>query len=127
MSVFENKIKIIYWNANGISNKIYEFYNLLILHNIDLACVNETFLKPGKNLPNHPNYATYRMDRLDRPRGGVMIVIKKRLNHSLLPSLNTKLIECVGVQLITDINEKIYFFSIYLLQMTTSIRIMKMT
>jgi hypothetical protein len=54
------------------------------------------------------------MDRLDRPRGGVMIVIKKRLNHSLLPSLNTKLIECVGVQLITDINEKIDFFSIYL-------------
>ena len=64
------QLKLLTWNANDIKNKIFELYDL-INNNIQIACINETFLKSNINLHSHPNYHCYRFDREDRLKGGV--------------------------------------------------------
>jgi hypothetical protein len=108
-------IKIINWNASGIiRNKINEFYHHLITNHIDIACVCETFLKSNMQVESHPNFTTYRFDREDRPKGRVLIIIRNRIKHALLPSLDTKLLECIGIQIELSDNAKLHIFSIYL-------------
>jgi hypothetical protein len=108
------KLKIIYWNANSIRSKLTEFYTFLSDENIDIACICETFLKSDQHINAHPDYITYRLDREDRPRGGVMIVIKKLIKHAILPSLQTSLLECLGLSIETSNGSKIEIFSVYL-------------
>ena len=59
------QLKLLTWNANDIKNKIFELYDL-INNNIQIACINETFLKSNINLHSHPNYHCYRFDTEDR-------------------------------------------------------------
>ena len=47
MDLDSKQIKILTWNANGIKNKKIEFYDFLINNNIQIDCLNETFLKPN--------------------------------------------------------------------------------
>jgi exonuclease III len=112
--IYSQYVKIINWNASGIRNKINEFYHYLITNHIDIACVCETFLKSNMQLEAHPNFTTYRFDREDRPKGGVLIIIRNRIKHALLPSLDTKLLECIGIQIELNDNSKLQIFSIYL-------------
>lgn len=55
-------IKILIWNSRGIRNKLYEFFDTLIRESIDIALVNETWLKSDVVM-NHPEYFCYRCDR----------------------------------------------------------------
>jgi endonuclease/exonuclease/phosphatase family metal-dependent hydrolase len=113
MSVHE-KINVLHWNASGIRNKIVELYQHLTENHIDVACMCETFLKSNMQLYSHPDFSTYRLDREERAKGGVLIIIRNRIKHSLLPSLNTNLMECIGVQIELSDNSKLQIFSIYL-------------
>ena len=38
-------LKIMYWNANGIASKQHEFFNFMDANKIQIAALNETFLK----------------------------------------------------------------------------------
>lgn len=40
--------RLLFWNANAISNKIRELQHELKEENIDIALISETNLKPGK-------------------------------------------------------------------------------
>uniref|UniRef100_T1GUW3 Endonuclease/exonuclease/phosphatase domain-containing protein n=1 Tax=Megaselia scalaris TaxID=36166 RepID=T1GUW3_MEGSC len=59
-----NLIKIVHWNAQGISNisKITELNNLLDNLNIDIVLLNETFLKPNHKFYLN-NFNILRSDR----------------------------------------------------------------
>lgn len=110
-----NNLNILYWNANSIANKILEFYSFLTQHNVDIACICETFLKPDQNIASHPDYVIYRLDRdLQQRGGGVLLAVKKSIKHSILPSLNTKILECLGVSVLSKNKSKIDIFSVYL-------------
>jgi hypothetical protein len=54
-------LKICHWNANSISGKVIEFYEYLIEEKIDIACLNETCLKPHMNLRKHPEFEIVRL------------------------------------------------------------------
>jgi exonuclease III len=112
-------LNIIYWNANSIRSKLTEFYTFLSDENIDIKCISETFLKSDQRINAHPDYLKYRLDREDRPRGGVMIVIKKLIKHAILPSLHMSLIECLELYIETINGSKIEIFSVYLLVVLT--------
>ena len=109
-----NKIKVVQWNANGIKDRIIEFYYFLTTNNIHIACICETFLKDNIQLHTHPNYRIERLDRNDRPRGGVAIIIKNSINYELLPHINTTIFESTGIEIKTSNNTKIKIISTYL-------------
>lgn len=107
-------LNLAYWNANGIQNKIHETYFFLQTYFIDILCISETFLKSEANLHHHPDFTIYRNDRPDEQRkGGVMIIIRKNIAHQVLPVINTKLVENLGVAVQCG-NQTIQIFSCYL-------------
>jgi hypothetical protein len=86
-----SKLKSMVWNADSVSPKKNEFFEYLIDNKIYVALINETYLKQGVPF-SHPNYKCYRLDRHDRPKGGVAILVRHDITHSLLPSFNMKLL-----------------------------------
>ena len=124
MQCHKDELSIVYWNANGIESKIHELYDFLLKNFIDIACINETFLKSHSTLNSHPEFKIYRHDRDDsRRKGGVLIIVRKSIPHHLLPSSNCEIIENIGIE-VNTVNRKIHFVSCYLPggSSTTSIR-----
>lgn len=84
MAVHRNRqpraLTILSWNANSINNKKEEFVEAFRTHQIDVALVSETYLKPGKKL-NLTNLAVYRNDRIGSQGGGTAIVVRRDLDH----------------------------------------------
>lgn len=109
-----NAIKIIQWNANGIKDRIIEFYHFLTTNNIHIACICETFLKSDIHPHSHPEFAIERLDRNDSPRGGVAIIVRKSFQYEVLPNINTIFFETIGIEIKTTNNTKIKIMSTYL-------------
>lgn len=84
MNNTNQNLKIIHWNANGITNKLNELHSLVNHQNIDIILLNETHLKPSLNL-KIPNYHTYRTDlppiRGSPAHGGTAILVHRRIIH----------------------------------------------
>lgn len=105
------RLKISYWNCQGIFEKKAELQLFLTEYNIDVMLLNETFLKPGRKI-NIPNYKTYRNDRLVQPGGGTAILIKKNIPHSELPTPAQISFETNGITVHTT-KQKINIWSTY--------------
>lgn len=109
------ELKVSYWNANSIQNKIHEFDTFLNELSIDVACIQETMLNSDNITTTHPNYKFYRYDRIVqnniRSSGGVAIKIKRSIKHDLLPSLDLKLLEAIGVEIFLNNGSKIEVWS----------------
>lgn len=73
-------LKITSWNANGIRSKKRTFIDFLETHKINVALVQETFLKPSTKF-TLPNYIVYRTDRLETEKGGTLIAVKEKIKH----------------------------------------------
>lgn len=108
-----DKLNIFSWNAQGLYDKLFDFYFHLIKNNVDIACVYETFLKPNVRLHNHPDYKCYRLDRQNHG-GGVAIFIRRTITHEAAPNLKFKLLECIGVIVKLSNSSSINIYSIYL-------------
>lgn len=61
----------------------------------------ETWLKNFHRI-NFPSYTLYRTNRQNGEHGGVAIAVHKRLIHTNIPSLNTKIIETTGINVNTS-------------------------
>lgn len=82
-----------------MSNKKLEISDFLRHHQIDVAFLTETHLKPNTNL-SLPDHAIVRLDRTKTQKGGgVAIAIKRGLQFRMLPDLRLSTIEAVGVEL----------------------------
>lgn len=110
----QQKLNILYWNANGISKHIHEFYNFLDTFHIHAACISETFLKSHIKLLSHPDFMIHRFDRADRPKGGVAIFIRRNIKHTVLPHIDTKLCEAISVEILLENGSKIHLTSVYM-------------
>lgn len=111
-------LNIANWNANSIRNKLHEFYDFLIDNQINIACLQETMLSPNDIHQSHPDFVLHRNDRIveadQRQSGGVAILINRNIRHELLPSLNTKLLETIGIEIYVSNGSKIQIWSVYL-------------
>lgn len=114
MNCNQQRINVLYWNANGLTDKMLPFLDFLCTQNVDVACISETFFKPNSKVDSHPDYIIHRLDRIDRPKGGVAIIIKRNLKHQLQPSYNTNLIECIGIKLFINETTSCHILSVYL-------------
>lgn len=105
-------ITLLNWNANGLLNKRNTLIHFLKNHSITIACITETHLVPGQTF-KIPGYNCYREDRIcQHAAGGVAIIIKKKLDQSLIsiPKLND--LELIAVK-ITLGNEYLNIISAY--------------
>ncbi|UYV73455.1 hypothetical protein LAZ67_10003334, partial [Cordylochernes scorpioides] len=73
----KNKLRIIHWNACSLRNKRQQFTEFLNDHDIDIALISETWLKPCHRM-NIPNYNTVRNDRMSGQGGGTAIFIHRK-------------------------------------------------
>lgn len=94
------ELKILHWNAQGISNLSTAKQLELLLHqdDIDVVMLNETFLKDQHKFYLN-GFKIHRNDRLDAPRGGVAIAVKHSIKHTLLPQYKTKKIENISISI----------------------------
>ena len=109
-----------HWNAQGMSNQtiVSQLDHLLNKEKIDIALINETFLKEHhKVLIN--NYKIYRNDRENRACGGVAIIIHSSITHTLLPLYKTENIEIASIE-ITINNRKTVITTAYSPQYSSS-------
>lgn len=103
-----NTLKVLFWNARGVSSKIQELQLFLSRDRIDVACVCETFLKSDKNL-TIKGYKTIQANRTTGRFGGLIIFIKDNISFSQINIPVTSLIETLGVRI-----NKVHLFLIYL-------------
>ncbi|KAG5673197.1 hypothetical protein PVAND_003264 [Polypedilum vanderplanki] len=82
-------------------------------NHIHVCCLSETFLKDDIKLPAHPKFITYRLDRPEKRKGGVAIVVRKTIKHRLLPSLGMKYVEQIGIQVYLINSQNISIYSLY--------------
>lgn len=94
-------IKIMCWNAQSIMPKLIELIDFLNSNPIDIIVVTETWLNKSKKM-YIPNYIIYRLDRQDGNHGGVAILIKNNITHSIPSQPNTKAIEALSVNITTN-------------------------
>ena len=89
-------LKIALWNANTLSNKVGEVISFLTQYKIDILIITETKLTANYKLKIR-NYQIHRKDRTLRG-GGVAILIKHTIPHSVLNTINTQ-IEQISIKL----------------------------
>lgn len=83
------------WNAQSLRPKVPELSKFLEKNSVDIVLISETWLNPSIVL-NIPGYIFYRKDRDSAsrfPHGGVGVLIRKTVSHSLFRSYKTNFIE----------------------------------
>uniref|UniRef100_A0A2S2NJB5 Putative RNA-directed DNA polymerase n=1 Tax=Schizaphis graminum TaxID=13262 RepID=A0A2S2NJB5_SCHGA len=88
-----SNLKIVHWNANGITRKTNELSAFISTYKPDIILLNETHLKPNLSL-KIPNFITYRNDlpliRGSPAHGGTAILVHRTIVHQQI-NINTKL------------------------------------
>lgn len=105
-------INIISWNARGIRNKKDELFNFLLSRNIHICLISETMLNKNISI-KHTEFYCYRNYRKQGRGGGVAILVRKNVEHTFIPPLNTFFIENIGVKIRTSNGSYINIFSCY--------------
>ena len=71
-------MNIVFWNCQGLRPKRKELQNYLLENQIDILPPNETFLEPKFKF-HLPGYDIYKNVTLIGTKGGVAILMKKRI------------------------------------------------
>lgn len=87
-----------FWNAQSIANQLKQRELELFITNekIDIILLAETFLNSDNDF-SLKNFYVYRNDRQSHA-GGVAIAIRHDIEHKLLPTTNTVIIENISIE-----------------------------
>ncbi|CAF0713691.1 unnamed protein product [Brachionus calyciflorus] len=85
-SVYPSNLTISLFNAQSILSKIDQIKDFLVSKNIDILCINESWLNANQKLKIQ-NYDIKRLNRINERGGGVCIIINKKINYQIV-SLN---------------------------------------
>jgi len=102
-------VKILQWNARGLAAHYQELRQLMTTHGLDVACIQETFLKEH-NSCNIPGYYCVRQDR-NEPRGGLAIFIREGIKYTVHDPPTD--LECQAVNINTTVGQ-INVINVYL-------------
>lgn len=105
-----NLLKIMTWNANGISGHTLILSQFLKDHAVDIACISETKLALSNKI-YFPNFKIFRIDRSSNG-GRVAILVKNSLNAI---SIRADALPCklVGIRLNPDSSNCLNIFCVY--------------
>lgn len=99
MNVNSNNLKIMFWNARSLYCNFLEFKHILKTHNIQIALINETFLKPHMKL-SLKNYIIYRNDNNAMHGRGTAIIINDKIKHNLIPISRLESAEATAINIV---------------------------
>ena len=104
----KNRLKILQWNCESISNKKLQLTNKLKNADIDIACMQESHLQSH---PKHGNrftirgYQTFKQDRKNGPKGGVITLVRNDIPASEVQVDTGDRAEMIGVKIHLDNKE----------------------
>ena len=78
MAESKKRFRFAKWNAHSVLNKRQEIVAMFSLHDLDMLCVNETWLTPHFVFEFF-SYLTFRCDRRLGRGGGALILIRSEL------------------------------------------------
>jgi exonuclease III len=108
-----DKIKICLYNCQSYNNKWLTINNYIKENNIDIMCLNETFLMENNNTPNLlDNFKMIRQDRGRRGGGVAFLIDNKRIEYKTIASKTTLDYEYIAVE-ISSSTEKITLLNSY--------------
>jgi len=72
-------LRIMQWNAEGVQHKKTELQNFLRTNSIDICCIQESHLNSSLRFFVR-GYEIHRQDRSNRPKGGVLTLVRNTLS-----------------------------------------------
>ncbi|KOB69997.1 Uncharacterized protein OBRU01_15904 [Operophtera brumata] len=112
------ELRILFWNARGLKSrdrsKVLLLRPLLREQDIDVALLSETILKATDTV-KFPGYISYRQDELSqdgRPFRGLLVLVKRKLVHQPLPTLDLVSMRALGVEVCSD-GHPLQIYAIY--------------
>lgn len=101
-----NQLRIAYWNAAGISNKIIELECFMQRHKIDIMMIIETRISATSNL-NINGYLCYLVSNPNSYRsGGVAILVRHGIRHAALETIATNCVQCAPIVIYTSFDNR---------------------
>ena len=92
------ELRVIYWNAAGLRNRLPFLRHLLRDNAADIALINESHL-PSSFAANLPGYHILRLDATaDTPRRGLLVAVRRAIVHRPLPATDTQSLQSLGVE-----------------------------
>lgn len=86
------RLKVCYWNAQGMWSKLLEFLDMLRVDGIDIACICETHFSDNTPPLIIPDYHIVRQDRLTH-MGGLLTLVRKTVKFREYKLRDTLLLE----------------------------------
>lgn len=107
-----NRLKIVVWNANGISQSKSELQTFLLIHKIDVMLISETHLT-NKHFFHIKNYFFYDTKHPDnKAHGGSGILIRRGIKHYPHSTISETYIQTTNVT-VEETYGKCVFLAVY--------------
>ena len=114
-----NCLRLMQWNANGISGKMTELLTFLHINNVNIAAIHETKLTSKTKPLKTPGWAAVRLDRHKSKGGGLLMLIKDTIpfvvnnTAALLQSADPRL-EQQGISIAMTNRHQLHIHNIYI-------------
>ena len=109
------KLKIIHYNCRSIKNKQFELFKYMNKQNVDILCLNETFLNSEDHNFNHINHHTIiRNDRTHKKGGGIAMILKNNIKFNVIQKASNENEEYIAIEIDTPRDkDKLLLISTY--------------
>ena len=113
-----NCLRLMQWNANGISGKITELLTFLHSNNVNIAAIQETKLTNNTKPHKSTGLAAVRFDRHKNKGGGLLVLIKDTVtfvdNTAALPQSDDPHLEQEGISITMPNRQQLHIHNIYI-------------
>ena len=113
-----NCLRLLQWNANGISEKITELLTILHNNNVNITAIQETKLTNKSKPHKTPGWAAVRLDRHSNKGGGQLMLIKNTTpfvyNTAALPQSADPHLEQQGILITMPNRQQLHIHNIYI-------------
>ena len=109
----KESLRVIQWNAEAISTKLFELKARLQEEDIDVCLVQESHLKEKNQTPYIDGYMTIRADRTVAQHGGLLSFVKKSLVVEDLGSVAINATETSSFRIRMGKNKWIHLTNVY--------------
>ena len=113
-----NCLRLMHWNAKGISGKITELMTFLHSSNVNIAAIQEIKLTNKTKPHRTPGWAAVRLDRQKNKGGGLLMLIKDTIpfvdNTAALPQSADPHLEQQGISVTMPNHQQLHIHNIYI-------------
>ena len=113
-SFTRESLRIMSWNADGLSTKAGELIDRLNAMEVDICAVQETKFRAGNRTPAFPGYVSVRADRDKRIGGGLLFLIKNTVVFEKLQDISRDGTETSSIRVRMDKKKWLTLTNVYI-------------